>query len=376
MLSCVDLTRRRRAHARISRTPAGPARQQGLGDLAASVGEYIANGAARGTVSAARTALRHFHLFTDSTAERSPFLLPVSQADRAALLHNEHTMMLFAAYLAASESRAASTILAYCSHVRSHVGTVHGIQIPTDTVRWRKFVKALKKRHPAQRRACRALRVAHLRAAHLGSWRVGSAAHANEWALVCCGLHALARPMELVALTRAHLTFQAGDPPCAVIWLQPLKKAPGHGPVPILIAPGDGSGADAYAACIRLVCVDPVAPDARHLTPLFRQANGRPFTRTSITALVRSVARAAGEGQDAATFSGRSLRVGGATELAAMGASQLTIKLMGRWDSGAYRAYTRVSRAQALSLSAAFSRAASVDPSLEAAFPGFVQAPQ
>ena len=356
-------------------TGSADGRHDRLNGLAASVESYINNSAAPGTVTVSRTALRHFNLFAASTAGRVPFVLPESHADRAALLHNEETMMLFAAYLTSESTRAASTVLAYCSLLRSYVCTKHGIQIPTDTARWRKFAKALKRQHPTQRRACRALRVAHLRAAHHGVWRAGSAAHANEWALVCCGLHALARPMELAHLTRAHLSFQTGEPPCAVIWITPLKKAPGQGPVPILIAPGDESGADAYAACVRLVCVDPVHPSERHRTPLFRQANGRPFTRTSITALIRAVARAAGEGGDALAFSGRSMRIGGATELAAMGASQLTIKLMGRWDSNAYRAYTRVSRGQALSLSAAFSRAAPIDPSLEAAFPGFVQAP-
>ena len=90
--------------------------------------------------------------------------------------------------------------------------------------------------------------------------------------------------------------------------------------------------------------------------------------------MVRRVVAAAGEGSDATRFSGRSLRIGGATELASMGVPQLTIQLMGRWDSAIYRAYTRVSRGQALRYSAALSHAGAPDPSLEALFPDFRQA--
>ena len=72
-------------------------------------------------------------------------------------------------------------------------------------------------------------------------------------------------------------------------------------------------------------------------------------------------------------YGAHSLRIGGATELAARGVPQLTIQLLGRWDSSAYRAYTRVSQGQALRLSAALATAQAHDPSLEAAFPGYRQ---
>ena len=67
-------------------------------------------------------------------------------------------------------------------------------------------------------------------------------------------------------------------------------------------------------------------------------------------------------------------RRGQLASLAAKGVPQLTIQLMGRWDSSIYRAYTRVSRGQALRYSAALSRDDVHDPSLEALFPGYRQA--
>ena len=75
------------------------------------------------------------------------------------------------------------------------------------------------------------------------------------------------------------------------------------------------------------------------------------------------------------TTPGRSLRIGGATEIAAMDVSPLTVQLLGRWDSEVYRAYVRCSRGRALSLSAAMGRAGSRphDPTLEALFRGYTQ---
>ena len=139
------------------------------------------------------------------------------------------------------------------------------------------------------------------------------------------------------------------------------------------VPPGDGSGADAYAALAMLEAVDPVPPSLRATTPLFSLGVApRPSTHADISLAVRRTVAQAGESP--AGYSGRSLRVGGATELAARGAPSEAIRLLGRWDSDEYRAYTRVSHSQALRLSAAMGRsAAPMDPTLEATFPGFHQ---
>ena len=79
-------------------------------------------------------------------------------------------------------------------------------------------------------------------------------------------------------------------------------------------------------------------------------------------------------GDNPAGYTGRALRVGGATELAAEGAQPLTIQQLGRWGSDAYRAYTRVSHSQALAMSACMGAAGAVaDPAVETAFPGYRQ---
>ena len=84
---------------------------------------------------------------------------------------------------------------------------------------------------------------------------------------------------------------------------------------------------------------------------------------------MRRVAVALGDG--ASGFGGRSLRIGGATDLHALGVPATTIQLMGRWSSDVYRVYTRVCFDQLLRTPRGMHTAGG-EP-LEARFPGFVQ---
>ena len=95
------------------------------------------------------------------------------------------------------------------------------------------------------------------------------------------------------------------------------------------------------------------------------------FTTKDIANIVRRVAAAAGE-TDLEHFSAHSLRIGGATDMHAMGVPYLTIALLGRWSSDIARTYTRASQAQVLSISSRLA-AAPDDPTLEEAVPGYVQ---
>jgi len=66
-------------------------------------------------------------------------------------------------------------------------------------------------------------------------------------------------------------------------------------------------------------------------------------------------------------FTAHSLRVGGATAAMAAGVDPETIKVLGRWDSGAYKVYCRLSRQAAMRLSRAV---ASADVSLAGVMSG------
>ena len=349
------------------------------GQLDHDLRECLVDGYADGTKKVLRTALQHFERFKIACFERAPFFIaPRFAGDLHAALFNEHTLMLFAMYLVRPHAphappRAASTVVSYCSLLRSHVSTALGFPLVSETPRWKRLTHALRRRYTRERSSQRAVRATHLRLAYRGAFAGTSPNAVNAWGLAVTGWHLLARPRELITLMRSHLSFVGGAEPHAVIRVTPLKKRPGQHAVPMLIAPGDGSGADAYQALLRLVHFDPVNPAEAHRTPLFRH-DGRAVTSGFITLMVRRIVATSGEGADALRFSGRSLRIGGATELAAQGVPQLTIQLMGRWDSAIYRAYTRVSRGQALRYSAALSRNSGHDPSLEAVFPDYRQA--
>ena len=92
----------------------------------------------------------------------------------------------------------------------------------------------------------------------------------------------------------------------------------------------------------------------------------------TLTQWVQGIASAAGEDTDARLFTARSMRVGGATELHAAGANELTIQLLGRWSSDCARLYTRASQGQVQALSRMLTAAAE-DPALEQRFPDYVQ---
>ena len=307
--------------------------------------------------------------------ERQPFRFPAFSGDLYAGLHNECTLMLFAMYLVdkalSGRARQASTVLSYCSLLRTHLAVEFGIPLTASSPRWRKLAKALQRLHQGERRLCRALRAAHLTRAYVGGLAANDAWSVNRYACAAAGWQLLARPRELINLKRSDLVW-SGDH--WIVMLTPLKKRIKQHPVPIPIAPGDGSGCDAFLHLCRLVTLDPVPPGAASSTPLFRR-NARALTLADVTTIVRDVVRTAGEGADARLFSGRSLRIGGATEIAAMDVSPLTVQLLGRWDSEVYRAYVRCSRGRALSLSAAMGRAGSRphDPTLEALFRGYTQ---
>ena len=248
----------------------------------------------------------------------------------------------------------------------------HGVPDQHGNPRWKKLIRAIKKIHRKERKECRALRIAHLRRAFLAGLASQDPFATNRWGAIVTGVHLLARPRELASLKRCHLSFVNHPEPHAVIMLSPLKKGPEQQPVPMLIASGDGSGADAYAALRRLEYCDPVPPCARSTTPLFRDARGNQCSVPTLTSWVQTVVEAAGEGPDSRLFTARSMRIGGATEMHAVGANELTISLLGRWSSDCARLYTRASQGQVLDLSRRLGGAPD-DPSLEQIFPHYVQ---
>ena len=175
--------------------------------------------------------------------------------------------------------------------------------------------------------------------------------------------------MELARLTWADLTW-GDNPPHAVVRLAPLNKGPEQHKVPIMLAPGDGSGADAYARLDKMEREDPVDPSLRQQTPLFTN-RGKKLTPRVITSWVQGAARAAGDPRWK-QFTGRSLRIGGATAMHALGVNPASIQALGRWAGDTQRIYTRMTASQALAISAQLGHAAG-GPTLEDVFADYTQ---
>ena len=309
--------------------------------------------------------------------------MPAFLGDLQAGLHNENTVLLFGAFLRKTRARnqgrgreclAPNTVLKYCSFVRTHLSMMHGFPFGNaESPRWRRFARGLLRERPHQRRECRGLRAAHLRHAYSELTARGeiTVSGLNEWAMLATGRVALCRPSEIGAITRADLTFATEPEPHAVLLIAPLKKRPGAGgKTPCLIARGDGSGADAYWALSELVKHDQVLPEHAQHTPLFRNSQRAAFTPAQIAASVRRIVAACGE--DISAFSGRSLRIGGATDLHAAGGDPYVIQLAGRWDSAAHRAYSRATIGQMLRFSRQLQHAGA-DPALEDQFAEYAQ---
>lgn len=82
------------------------------------------------------------------------------------------------------------------------------------------------------------------------------------------------------------------------------------------------------------------APDQSLGAPLFQNADGSPITYLDLQRFLKRMARDVGIPPEYITT--RSLRIGGATTLAALEKPEYTLKTMGRWRSISYQLYTQL----------------------------------
>ena len=85
--------------------------------------------------------------------------------------------------------------------------------------------------------------------------------------------------------------------------------------------------------------------------PLFGFVDGRGLTRQRLVDRLRAGLLEANI--DCSAYCGHSFRIGAATTAAACGIHDATIKMLGRWESGAYQSYIRTPREDLASVSAA-----------------------
>ena len=338
------------------------------------------------------SALDHFEEFAHSI--RRILFLGLTGSHGAvarAVRHNEQTLRLFVAFLSEKQSKrprggdsslTGGTIEGYLSHVRTAfsvhaAGRVDGIGLVIG-----RQIKGLKRGDGHRSKKVRLpFRSTHFRQAAANGAapprRLGggySVLEVNRWALLCVMHAVLARAGEVgssekfdpdMGLSRAHIIHfpnGAGSDvtPFYIVMLRPLKSGAGaRDRVPVVVAQGDGSWADAYAALRLLVWLDPVPKVGEHKVPAFRNAAGRQFNTGEVTSAVRSLCAAAG--LDPLLYSSHSLRIGGATDLAMSGGTEVECRMAGRWHSDVWAIYARPCLAMQVASSIRLCLAESVD---------------
>ena len=351
----------------------------------------------KGSLHSALAALARF---AASCPTRELFVRPRALGDMDASAHNEWTFILFVWYMSITPSPttgklvATATVQTYTSLLKGYLSFSYAFELIDKPLRLQRLFKSLAEDAPeVVRKKRRGLRRRHLR-------RVGRLPIAkkrdlntvNRMAAVATAWHVLARGGEIAPdvpasqwckdkmPTRADLSFhRRRGRRYARVWLRPLKKKgkAAAAKVPQYIAEHDGSGSDVYALLRRLETLDPVEESERATTPLFRtRVKGRKDTVRhmrvgELRAFVKVLAKELGF-TNAAEWGAHSMRVGGATDLAATGqASELLLKAKGRWSSEIGAIYARMTPRALLAASRLMQKARGRD--LEEVLPGFVQ---
>jgi hypothetical protein len=224
--------------------------------------------------------------------------------------------------------------------------SLRGLPSPTssDRVLLKRMVKAHRRWRGVATKQKRPITVALL---HLFHEHVSgpSLEHRVLWAVMCVGVHGMARLGELLPDVRVHssrvlrhsaVTFLSSTQ--AIIRLHSSKTDPNaKGSVLRLFATGDVT---CPVAALQAIWREPKVgvPDG----PLFATTRAQLTRREFIVSLRRVVGLTEQKhkiGLQRRLFAGHSLRRGGATSLMLRGVPNGVIQLLGRWASDAYRLY-------------------------------------
>ena len=224
---------------------------------------------------------------------------------------------------------------------------------------------------PVPRKRRIGVRAQHLSAGMAATYRQStdqsiSARDANFEAALSSGFCALARACEVASglprgefdpgrhPTRADVQFSCrnGVPVKCAIWIvnSKAKGAEARRKVQVLLPMQRGKHLSPGWKLWELTrIVDKVPEHLAGITPLFRdptKGHNAPITVKAVREELRLLMRAIG--LDGSLYGAHSLRIGGATALAAMGASPEVIKAHGRWRSDAYLRYVRERQAECI----------------------------
>ena len=356
--------------------------------LLQEIQELVTEAHAASTQRVAASARRSWDAFLDETRGERP--TPVYGPGEYGLtmrasLHNEITLMMFAAWLIRLGLQA-STASSYLSLVRTTLEAQLGwaLTVRAQEMRLPRLMRALRRMFSCLRRRRIGWRAHHQRRLRqqLGPPRGVEAT--TQDAVLCTSREGLARCCEMGPVraddfsaaahpTVGDVTFEQEPVPHMVIMLLPAKKAPRkQHKVPVPFPAESGEVVGAYAAVQRMLAARRAAQGGRPLSsaaPLFAAHDGRAMTAGQMVAVFRAAAAAVGLA--AGEVSGHSGRIGGATDHFAMDTPPAVLQICGRWDSDLWQIYTRQCIEQTLRYTTAASGCG--DISIEETYEEYVQ---
>ena len=317
------------------------------------------------------SAVQHWSRFT-ILALKLPMLRPLDPmtTSLAVKLGEVDLVEMYAWWLVTQVGVNTETAWSYVSTVNAWHHRATGVYLAANNplIRVKHMLDGLQRLsgEPVPRRKRIGVRPAHMCAAIAAKYGVEARNRdASNWAaLFETALVALARAGELASNlprgafdpkrhpSRADVTFEytADGQPCKCsIWIvnskargaEALRKIQVHIPMcGRYLSPG-----------VRLFDlihhVDPVPPERAASTPLFRDFRGNILTVNAVRAEIRALMD--GIGRPGSLYGAHSMRIGGATALAYLGATPETIKAHGRWKSDAYMSYVRARERECMS---------------------------
>lgn len=258
--------------------------------------------------------------------------------------------------------KTAKSYLAHVKHLSSIIGMPNAAFF---CPRLRLALKTFRKRRPGARAQKRLPITIHLLAAFAATLDLTSDHHhIVTFAALAVGVYGLFRSGELA--TKFINGKACDNTPCRadVVWaadhvvihLRSSKTDPFREGVDIPLY-ANGTLTCPFAALKRAW---DVAPDQSPDAPLFQHPDSSPLLYTQLNQAIKCLATTVG--LDPQLFAGHSLRIGGATSLAMLGYPDYIIKIIGRWTSVAYQAYTRLTGNTRATAAKAFGLAAAQSP--------------
>lgn len=258
---------------------------------------------------------------------------------------------LFAAFLSHQGLRP-QTIAAYLSAIR-HLQVSAGMEAP-NRADWPRLPYVLKGIMRSQEAAPRRrLPIStDILSKLLGVWSTEDYESRMLWAAVCVGFFGFMRSGEFTCrsssdeppiLSSAVAVDSHVSPSMVKIFLKKAKTDPFGKGIDIFLGRND-TPLCPVAAVLRYLAVR-----SKTVGPLFVWEDLSPLTRDQFVRKVKQALLAVGI--DASCYSGHSFRIGAATAAAMAGVPADTIKMLGRWESDAYRLYIRTPRETLASIS-------------------------